>query len=91
MELKEKFLLNTIKIYKKTKIISSTGYISRELHQIRKNKSFCSGKDFYMVGGMGHSSSVALGFSIIKVKTGYLFRWRWSIINASRFNGKYWI
>ena len=52
-------------IKKKTYIISSTGYISIELHQIRKNKSLCSGKDFYMVGGMGHASSVALGFSII--------------------------
>ncbi len=53
-------------IDKKTKIISSTGYISRELNQIRKNKKINLGDDFYMVGGMGHSSSVALGFSIKK-------------------------
>jgi len=59
-------LLETIN--KKTKIISSTGYISRELQQIRKNKKINIGKDFYMVGGMGHSSSVALGFSISKSK-----------------------
>ncbi len=52
-------------IQKKTHIVSSTGYISRELHQIRKNKFLNLGKDFYMVGGMGHTSSVALGFSII--------------------------
>ena len=59
-------LLETID--KKTKIISSTGYISRELHQIRKINNLNQGKDFYMVGGMGHSSSVALGFSIHKSK-----------------------
>lgn len=51
-------------INKDTKIISSTGYISRELYQIRKKKQINMGKDFYMVGGMGHSSSVALGFSL---------------------------
>ena len=55
-------------INKDTKIISSTGYISRELHQIRKIKKNNIGKDFYMVGGMGHSSSVALGLSLNKGK-----------------------
>mgnify|MGYP001331893811 CR=1 FL=1 len=48
----------------KTKIISTTGYTSRELYQLRKEENFKKGKDFYMVGGMGHSSSVALGVSI---------------------------
>jgi len=55
-------LLN--KINKKTKIISTTGYTSRELFQIRKNKKCKNGKDFYMVGGMGHSSMVSLGYSL---------------------------
>ena len=48
---------------KNLKIFSTTGYTSRELHQIRilnKNKNF----DFYNVGGMGHTSSIALGYSI---------------------------
>jgi phosphonopyruvate decarboxylase len=56
-------LLEQIK--KKTKIVSTTGYTSRELHQIRnyKKKKFNS-EDFYMVGGMGHSISVALSISI---------------------------
>ena len=31
--------------------------------QIRKNKKNIRGKDFYMVGGMGHSSAVAAGYS----------------------------
>lgn len=54
-------LLNLIP--KNSKIISTTGYTSRELMQIRKNKKNNRGKDFYMVGGMGHSSAVAAGYS----------------------------
>jgi phosphonopyruvate decarboxylase len=46
------------------KIISTTGYTSRELFQLRKIHKKNKGKDFYMVGGMGHSSMVALGVSL---------------------------
>lgn len=46
------------------KIISTTGYTSRELFQLRKTHKKNKGKDFYMVGGMGHSSMVALGVSL---------------------------
>ena len=52
------------KIKKNTRIISTTGYTSRELFQIRKNKKYKNGKDFYMVGGMGHSSMTSLGYSL---------------------------
>lgn len=48
----------------KSKIISSTGYNSRELMYVRKKYKISNGKDFYMVGGMGHTSSVALGYSL---------------------------
>ena len=44
--------------------MSSTGYNSRELIYIRKKYQIKNSKDFYMVGGMGHTSSVALGYSI---------------------------
>ena len=55
------FILDSIS--KKTRIFSSTGYISRELDHIlrqKKKKINC----FYNVGGMGHTSSIALGYSI---------------------------
>jgi len=55
-------LLNAIK--KNTRVISTTGYTSRELFQIRKNKKYKNGKDFYMVGGMGHASMTSLGYSL---------------------------
>ena len=48
----------------KCKIISTTGYTSRELMQLRRENIKNNGKDFYMVGGMGHSASVASGFSL---------------------------
>ena len=48
---------------KNHRIISSTGYLSRELyHQIKKLKLKID--PFYMVGGMGHASSVSLGYSL---------------------------
>ena len=47
-----------------TKLISSTGYISREVLKCGylKKKNFKN--VFYMVGGMGHSSSVSLGVAL---------------------------
>ncbi len=51
-------------INKKTKIISTTGHTSRELMQIRDETKLNKGQDFYMVGGMGHALSVAIGMSL---------------------------
>ncbi len=48
---------------KKSKIISTTGFTSRELMQLRSQKKLSNGNDFYMVGGMGHSSMVAMGYA----------------------------
>jgi len=61
-----KTLLETVK--KNTKIISSTGYNSRELMYLRNKYGFKDSKDFYMVGGMGHASSVAFGYSLFSNK-----------------------
>ena len=56
------YFLKTIP--KKCKIISTTGFTSRELMEIRKKSKLMSGKDFYMVGGMGHSAAVAAGYTL---------------------------
>ena len=62
---KELFLKTLLEnLEKKTKIISSTGYNSRELMYLREKYVLKNSKDFYMVGGMGHTSSVALGYSL---------------------------
>tara|TARA_B100001057_G_scaffold501262_1_gene622824 strand:+ start:18703 stop:19815 length:1113 start_codon:yes stop_codon:yes gene_type:complete len=59
---REFFLEKFLKLIKgKFKIISSTGYTSRAIMKIRKKNNYKHGKDFYLVGGMGHTSSVAIG------------------------------
>ena len=59
------FIKHLLKVIKKnSKIISTTGHTSRELMKIRKEYNLNKGKDFYMVGGMGHSLSVSIGMSL---------------------------
>ncbi len=63
--LRSEFIKNFLNLIpKKSKIISTTGYTSRELMELRKNLNLDKGEDFYMVGGMGHSSSVAIGYAL---------------------------
>ena len=70
-KLKEKYFKRAIfieellkQIKPHTKIVSTTGYTSRELMQIRNKENSKKGKDFYMVGGMGHALAVSLGVSL---------------------------
>ena len=62
---KEFFLKKLLEnVNKKTKIISSTGYNSREIMYLSNKYQIKNTKNFYMVGGMGHTTSVALGYSL---------------------------
>ncbi len=65
-KLNKEFFLKTLleNLPTKSKIIASTGYNSRELLYLRNIHKIKKTKDFYMVGGMGHTSSVALGYSL---------------------------
>jgi len=64
---KEYFLKNLLELTtNKVKIFSSTGYNSRELMFVRNKYKLRTNNDFYMVGGMGHTTSVAFGYSIMK-------------------------
>ena len=66
---KEIFLKTLLEsLEKKTKVISSTGYNSRELMYLRSKYQIKNCNDFYMVGGMGHTASVALGYSLSNKK-----------------------
>ena len=58
------FISKLVDNSKNSKIIATTGFTSRELFQIRKTREIRNKNDFYMVGGMGHSSMVALGYSL---------------------------
>jgi len=62
------FISQLAKNAKGSRIIATTGFTSRELFQIRKDNYPSNFKAFYMVGAMGHSSMVALGYSLISKK-----------------------
>jgi len=47
-------------------VVSTTGKTSREIFEIRENKSQSHQQDFLTVGSMGHCSSIALGIAIAK-------------------------
>ncbi len=62
LEIDRSYVINEIlKLTKKNyKIISTTGFISRDLFRITE-ESFKKTKNFYMIGGMGHAQMVAYG------------------------------
>ena len=46
--------------------ICTTGKLSREVYEIRKNTDVVHGRDFLTVGSMGHSLMIALGIAMAK-------------------------
>lgn len=63
---RSEFIFNLIQNNKISRIIATTGFTSRELYQIRSKYKNSKSRDFYLVGAMGHSSMVALGYSSVK-------------------------
>ena len=47
-------------------IVSSTGFISREIYEIREKTCEKHKQDFLVIGSMGHASSIALGVALEK-------------------------
>lgn len=47
-------------------IISTTGFTSREVYEIRKTNNESNNRDLLCVGSMGHASSIALGVAMTK-------------------------
>lgn len=45
-------------------IVATTGYTARELAELRKRRSQDQGRDFLVVGSMGHASSIATGVAL---------------------------
>lgn len=84
------------KLNKNHRLISTTGYTSREINHLRINEKNIKGKDFYMIGGMGHTSSVALAHSVFSKKyticidgDGSLLMHLGSIITCSKYSNKF--
>jgi len=59
------------KIDTKSITVSTTGKTSREVFEIRENNHDNHNRDFLTVGGMGHTSSIALGISLSTQKNVY--------------------
>jgi phosphonopyruvate decarboxylase len=47
-------------------VVATTGVLSRELFECRKNKRAGHYRDFLTIGGMGHASQIALGIALEK-------------------------
>jgi phosphonopyruvate decarboxylase len=47
-------------------VVSTTGYTSREIFEIRKREGQSHNQDFLTVGSMGHCLSIAIGIAIVK-------------------------
>jgi len=47
-------------------VVGTTGFLSRELYEIRAQNKLGHQKDFLTVGAMGHAPSIALGISTMK-------------------------
>lgn len=45
-------------------VVSTTGKISRELYEYREREGTGHGRDFLVVGSMGHTSQIALGIAL---------------------------
>ena len=45
-------------------VVSTTGKASREVYEYRKFNNLSHEKDFLTVGGMGHTSQIALGIAL---------------------------
>lgn len=56
-------IIKSLSLLSDYKIISTTGMISRELYEIRERDNENHGKDFLVVGAMGHCSQIALGYA----------------------------
>lgn len=63
---REEVIWHITKVSEGDPILSTTGKISRELFEIRRNCGESHGSDFLTVGSMGHCSSIALGIAIQK-------------------------
>ena len=66
--IKRDFFIKTLlsKLNKDTKIFSTTGYISRALFNLSSLNRL--NNNFYVVGGMGHCSMIAFGYSLFSKK-----------------------
>jgi len=63
---REEVLERIISVFPTEPLITTTGFTSREIFELRAHKGQSHEQDFLTVGSMGHCSSIALGIAISK-------------------------
>lgn len=86
-------------INKNTLLVSNTGYCSREINHILKTYKNNFIKPFFMIGGMGHTSSITQGLFLGKIKKktdiicidgdGSMIMHLGALITANKFSNKF--
>jgi phosphonopyruvate decarboxylase len=67
---REEVLEKVISVFPKEPLVTTTGFTSRELFELRVENGQSHAQDFLTVGSMGHCSSIAMGIAIAKAETG---------------------
>lgn len=67
---REEILEKIISIFPSEPLVTTTGFTSREMFELREATGQSHAQDFLTVGCMGHCSSIALGISLAKAEKG---------------------
>lgn len=65
---REEILEHIISAFPDDPVVTTTGFTSREMFELRAMKSQTHAQDFLTVGSMGHCSSIALGIAMAQPK-----------------------
>ncbi|CAJ1395364.1 unnamed protein product [Effrenium voratum] len=63
---REEILEELIECFPSSPLVTTTGFTSREMFELRVQKGQSHGHDFLTVGSMGHCSSIALGVALAR-------------------------
>merc|ERR1712232_386575 len=66
---REEVLEKVASIFPSEPLVTTTGFTSREMFELRVALEQPHEQDFLTVGSMGHCSSIALGIALAKAKT----------------------
>jgi len=67
---REEVLEKVIEVFPTEPLVTTTGFTSREMFEMRESLGQSHAQDFLTVGSMGHCSSIALGIAVSKAKEG---------------------
>lgn len=66
---REEMLRQVVDLFPACPLVTTTGFTSREVFELRAERKEAHDKDFLTVGSMGHCSSIALGVALAKLNS----------------------